>query len=320
MTATVPDPGYLTPGQVEQLLRPINAKRVAVLDGMSHLEAYDVRAHLNRVFGFARWSEELVEMVELFAIETTTKAGKPAVNVGYRATVRLTVCAPDGTTLAVYTEAAAGDSTMPTFKRGDAYDMAMKTAESQALKRCATNLGDQFGLSLYRKGSTDALVMGTLVGMPAGAPEAGGEAVDAHAPEVVPQAPPPEDRPAERTADPRAEADAWMAVNSEPPTQVMPAPPARHVEGISAAQLKRLNAGLTSLGYRQRPAIYALLSEQLSRPITSSRDLTRAQATMLIDKIQRGEVPSPQSQLPDDTFVQEPPADWRPEPAEAGAR
>jgi hypothetical protein len=36
--------------------------------------------------------------------------------------------------------------------------MAIKTAETQALKRCAINLGDQFGLSLYRNGSTAPLV------------------------------------------------------------------------------------------------------------------------------------------------------------------
>ena len=32
---------------------------------------------------------------------------------------------------------------------GAAHDLAMKSAISQALKRCAANLGDQFGLSLY---------------------------------------------------------------------------------------------------------------------------------------------------------------------------
>ena len=47
---------------------------------------------------------------------------------------------------------------MPDFKRGDAHDMAIKTAETQALKRAAINLGDQFGLSLYKKGSTGPLV------------------------------------------------------------------------------------------------------------------------------------------------------------------
>jgi hypothetical protein len=41
--------------------------------------------------------------------------------------------------------------------------MAIKTAESQAFKRAAINLGDQFGLGLYNGGSTASTVKDTLV-------------------------------------------------------------------------------------------------------------------------------------------------------------
>lgn len=156
---------YLSEEQVAVLLRPIKPGRVSKdRDGMSHLQAYDVRAHLNRVFGFGRWSADLLEITQLYEHPTETKAGKPGFSVAYRATVRLTVCAPDGTTLATYTECATGGNVMPDFKRADSHDFAIKTAESQALKRCATNLGDQFGLSLYAQGATDAVVRQTLVG------------------------------------------------------------------------------------------------------------------------------------------------------------
>lgn len=138
--------------QRAQLLRPINARRVQKLDGFSHLAAYDVRAMLIRIFDFGGWSADLIDLHCLYEQETTTKAGKPAFKVAYRATVRLTV--PGAT----YTEAAVGESTMPDFKRGDVHDMAIKTAESQAFKRCAINLGDQFGLGLYNAGSTEALI------------------------------------------------------------------------------------------------------------------------------------------------------------------
>lgn len=154
---------YLTSQQVDALLRPIKPHRVQTLDGMSHLAAYDVKAHLNRIFGFARWSADVLDVTALFEEDTQTKGGKPAVTVGYRVTLRLTVCAPDGTVLATYTEAATGDALMPTFKRADAHDFALKTAESQALKRCAINLGDQYGLSLYNNGATEPLVGMTLV-------------------------------------------------------------------------------------------------------------------------------------------------------------
>jgi hypothetical protein len=40
--------------------------------------------------------------------------------------------------------------------------MAVKTAESDALKRCAVNLGTQFGLSLYQNGATVDVVQRTL--------------------------------------------------------------------------------------------------------------------------------------------------------------
>jgi hypothetical protein len=63
---------------------------------------------------------------------------------------------------AIYTEAAIGDS-QNNPSRADAHDMAIKTAESQAFKRCAVNLGDQFGLSLYKDVTTSAVVRDTLV-------------------------------------------------------------------------------------------------------------------------------------------------------------
>ncbi len=177
---------YLTDDQLGQLLRPINTRRVNSRDGMAYLEAYDVRAHLTRLFGFARWSADVLTCDLLFediheVQKEGTSKGKRVVSVGYRAMLRLLVRAEDGTELATYTEVACGSaSNFPMTKRADAHDFASKTAESQALKRCAINLGDQFGLSLYRKGNTDALVMATLVH----ATETAAEGVDDDAPDV----------------------------------------------------------------------------------------------------------------------------------------
>jgi hypothetical protein len=42
--------------------------------------------------------------------------------------------------------------------------MAIKTAESDAIKRAAINLGTQFGLSLYNNGSLRDVVVQTLSG------------------------------------------------------------------------------------------------------------------------------------------------------------
>lgn len=159
---------YLTQPQQDVLLRPISRGRVGTTpQGMSHVEAYEIRAHLNRVFGFARWSAEVTAQQMVFEDSTTKRKknkqgeeyGDPytAWTVCYRTILRLTVCAKDGTVLASYSEGATGQSqNQPS--RGDAHDNALKTSESQALKRCATNLGDQFGLSLYKKGSLNPLV------------------------------------------------------------------------------------------------------------------------------------------------------------------
>jgi hypothetical protein len=210
---------YLTEEQVTRLLAPINPRRVSHKDGMSHLEAYDVRAHLDRIFGFANWDGEVVESWHLFEeIEGEKKwnpdkkgyGGKPkpgwddkrTISVGYRVRYRLVIRAPSGRELARYTEEATGDATnFPGAKRADAHDFAVKTAESQALKRCATNLGDQFGLSLYHNGSTDALVMRTLVGMPAAENKDNGAAPDANAPAVVPEVQPEHDEGVNPPAD-----------------------------------------------------------------------------------------------------------------------
>jgi recombination DNA repair RAD52 pathway protein len=176
---------YLTESQLGQLLRPLNKSRVLQKQGQSHLEAYDIRAHLNRIFGFGRWSGDVVEMTLVAENHGTNKSGKPAVTVVYRAGYRLTVRALNGETLATYTEYASGDAqNFPAYSLGDAHDFAMKTAESQALKRAAINLGDQFGLSLYNKGSLGPLVQVTLA-MPDADPSK--EGVDDTAPQVTPE-------------------------------------------------------------------------------------------------------------------------------------
>ena len=200
---------YFTAAQHAQLLKAINPNRVGKDGkGFSHVEAYEIRAHLNRIFGFARWSADLTDLTEVFATE---KDGKWTVL--YRATVRLAVCAPDGTVLATYTEAATGEAKNQPH-RGDAHDLAMKTAESQAMKRCAANLGDQFGLSLYRKGSVQGLVRLSLV-TPEGEAAAPEPAkVDAHVTESVPESEQAEDK-RETSTTPEPPAATLPAENPE---------------------------------------------------------------------------------------------------------
>lgn len=151
---------YLTTEQEAQLLQGVDPGRVSEHRGHSHMEAYDIRRWLIRIFGFARFSVDTLTM-EL-AFEAPNNDGS-RVSVGYRAQVKLTVHSTDGTELATYTEWAAGDSINQSVNmRGTAHDQAIKTAESQGLKRCAVNLGDQFGLSLYENGAIYPIVGRTL--------------------------------------------------------------------------------------------------------------------------------------------------------------
>jgi hypothetical protein len=150
----------ITPEQQEVLLKPLNGSRVAKRkqagQSLSYLEAWDVKAHMIRVFGFTGWSWDVVSAEIAFEGTVAGKSGGENWNVGYKVIGRLSVAG------ASYTEAAVGSATLPS--RGDAHDMAVKTAESDAFKRAAINLGDQFGLGLYNNGQLVPVVKQTLYG------------------------------------------------------------------------------------------------------------------------------------------------------------
>jgi hypothetical protein len=184
----------LTDKQVAFLLEPISGKRVRNLRGMSHLEAWDVRRQLIRIFGFDGFTVE-TQALELVHERETKTGERSRWTVVYRAQVRLTVKATDGRPLTVFEDAAAGDAVnQPSV--GDAHDLAMKTALSQALKRCAVNLGDQFGLSLYNDGSQAPVVLRSLAYMGDPVPESEDTEVrPEQTPEGTGSAPVPEPTP-----------------------------------------------------------------------------------------------------------------------------
>lgn len=156
-----------TADQIEQLLQPIRNERV-LSDGKgnAHVSQQDITAHLTRVFGFGNWDTDILTCDLVFE---DARDGKGRYDVCYRATVRLTVKDSEGNEVCHYEDGSTG--TAQNQKRGDAHDLAMKSAISLSLKRCAKSLGDQFGLSLYNKGQRTALVKGTLVRPGVEAPE-----------------------------------------------------------------------------------------------------------------------------------------------------
>jgi recombination DNA repair RAD52 pathway protein len=143
--------------QLDRLHADLHPSRVATRDQsgrqLSYLEAYDVRATLVRIFGYGGFSAEttnteIVHQSQYKAPNSDRELWRIAVVCTFRLTIHQTG--------AVYTESAAASQSGPDF--GEVLDFAIKTAESDALKRAATNLGTQFGLSLYRNGATQDVV------------------------------------------------------------------------------------------------------------------------------------------------------------------
>jgi hypothetical protein len=153
--------------QVAQLLLAIAPQRV-LKDGkgFSHVSQQDITAHLIRVFGYGAFDTEVLSLDLVYEKNAfDRKTGQPTPDrwdVGYRALARLTVRAPGSAVEQChYEDGSIGVA--QNLPLGDAHDLAMKSAISLAKKRCAINLGDQFGLSLYNKGQMSALVKGTLI-------------------------------------------------------------------------------------------------------------------------------------------------------------
>jgi hypothetical protein len=208
----------LTAPQLRLLLKPVNPNRVRDLKGMSYMEVWDIRRQLIRTFGFAGYAIETLSLDLIHErSELRRKKNKKGEEYGdpytawtviYRAQVRLTVFDDQGRELSHWDDAAGGDSVnQPSL--GDAHDMAMKTSVSQALKRCATNLGDQFGLSLYNDGSTEPVVQFSAAHPPSEwqAPAATAEPEPNDPPvgqEPRPEAEPDDSVPVTETADDQA--------------------------------------------------------------------------------------------------------------------
>jgi len=153
-----------TDDQVNVLLRPLSSSRVAKrsIGGsqMSYLQAWDVRAHLIRMFGFGGFDIVTHSCDLVYEVEREVGAQKnPGYDVAYKAHVEIRVSGKSaGHGIVTYSEFAIGNAVGPVFNRADLHDNAAKSAVSDAMKRCAINLGTQFGLSLYYNGMTADIV------------------------------------------------------------------------------------------------------------------------------------------------------------------
>ena len=131
----------------------------------------------------------------IFETQGKSKDGSRDVwTVCYRCDMRLTIRDPEGKLVKVIDDVGTGEA-INQPSRGDAHDLAAKSAVSSALKRCAKDLGDQFGLGLYNDGSM-APCLGRVViyeGVSAQNPDDGSTAPPAASEEPVDVTPPSED-------------------------------------------------------------------------------------------------------------------------------
>lgn len=112
---------------------------------LSYVEGWHAIAEANRIFGFDGWSRETL----------TTKcvwSGLHGSMVAccYMAHVRILVTAGDKIVKREGTGSGSGVSQNPS----DAHEFAMKSAETDAMKRAFATFGNPFGLALYDKEQT----------------------------------------------------------------------------------------------------------------------------------------------------------------------
>lgn len=162
--ATMQNSAYLNEEQYTALIQPLDSAAVQKNEsGQSYLPQWDIRARLNRHFGFGRYDIEILD--KNLVVDSR---GAEFVYVVYEVTVRLTIRDQHGRKLAQWDDVAAADATgykngtPKQLTLGQAYHTAQASAVAAALRRCAVNLGDQYGLSLYNDGSLNPVVGYTL--------------------------------------------------------------------------------------------------------------------------------------------------------------
>jgi hypothetical protein len=128
----------------EKLSLPLDPKRVKRIDGADYLETHDVIRVANEIFGFEGWSHEITDISHIGTVTVKSREGKEGFHTAYRCTVRVTAMGVSHDGASYGDGQAYGDRAQNTT-----HELALKAAESGAIKRALKNFGDQFGLVLY---------------------------------------------------------------------------------------------------------------------------------------------------------------------------
>jgi DNA recombination protein Rad52 len=112
---------------------------------VDYIEGWFAIAQANAIFGFAGWDREMTHFERIYE-----RTRGDQTSCAYTARVRIRVRA--GRTTIVREGSGCGSATAATS--GEAHDMALKGAETDATKRALATFGNGFGLGLYDKEQT----------------------------------------------------------------------------------------------------------------------------------------------------------------------
>lgn len=141
---------------IKRLSQPLNPEEVKTRKKakteLKYLAGFKAEATANEVFEF-KWSCETLYMEKLFertyVSEDANGIKRDMIEVAYKAKVRVNVKIDDE--LIVREGTGVGNGICAVKQQFDAYELAIKEAETDAKKRALKSFGDRFGLSLYDK-------------------------------------------------------------------------------------------------------------------------------------------------------------------------
>jgi Rad52/22 family double-strand break repair protein len=133
-----------TDPQLRQLKAKLDEKHVKTRNAngteLSYVEGWHTLAEANRIFGYDAWDRRTI-----FTSCVWTCVKGSTHQAAYIAKVRVTVRA--GTTKVVREGSGSGEANAATS--GQAHELALKAAETDATKRALATFGNPFGLALY---------------------------------------------------------------------------------------------------------------------------------------------------------------------------
>ena len=130
--------------QTRQLKAKLDAQYVKTrkvdTSTLHYIEGWHAIAEANRIFGYDAWDRRT-----LMARCVWTGTSGPKYHAAYTARVRIRVRAGEVTVIREGSGTGEGSALTP----GQAHDIALKSAETDATKRALTTFGNPFGLALY---------------------------------------------------------------------------------------------------------------------------------------------------------------------------